>query len=77
VRLIVMEVLEVRGIRMSKPEGHESVTIIDGIEFFTLKELLDIVLNDWSLMDGSCLCSGCVDTNAITKSEDVLESLVL
>jgi hypothetical protein len=62
---------------MSKVELHISVTIIDCIEIFSAHELLKILLNNWALVDGCSLGSGGVNTNAITKSENVLESLVL
>lgn len=62
---------------MTEPEGHERVTIIDSVKVLTLKVLLQVVLNNWGLMDGSSLGSGCVNANAISESEDVFESLVL
>lgn len=74
---IIMVVLEAGSIWVPKDEWHEGVTIIDSIQLFTFHELLNVVLNDWGLMDNSSLCSSCVNTDAITKSKDVLESLVL
>jgi hypothetical protein len=77
VGLVIMEMLEVSGIRMAEIEGQESVTIIDTIKFTTLQELPDVVLNNWSLVDGGSLSSGGIDTNAVTEGKDVLEALVL
>lgn len=77
VRLIVMVVLEVAGVRMSKVEGHESVTIIDCIKLLAIQELLEVVLYNWALIDSSCLGSSCINSNAISKGKDVLEALVL
>ncbi len=76
-RLVVMKMLEVRGIRVTKIEWHIGVTIIDSIEVTALHELLNIVLDDGGLVDSSSLGSSSVDTDAITESEDVLEALVL
>jgi hypothetical protein len=76
-RLVVMKVLEVRGIRVTKIEWHIGVTIIDSIKVTALHELLNIVLDDRGLVDSSSLGSSSVDTDAITESEDVLEALVL
>lgn len=76
-RLVVMKVLEVGGIRVAKIEGHIGVTIIDSIEVTALHELLNIVLDDGGLVDSSSLRSSSVDSDAITESEDVLEALVL
>ena len=76
-RLVVMKVLEVRGIRVTKIEWHIGVTIIDSVKVTALHELLNIMLDDGGLMDSSSLGSSSVDTDAITESEDVLEALVL
>lgn len=62
---------------MTKIERHVGVTIINSIQFLTIHELLEIVLDDWSLMDGSCLGSCNVSSNTITESENIIESLVL
>jgi hypothetical protein len=77
VRLVVMEVLEVGGIRMTKIEGQEGVAIIDCVQFLSIHELLNVVLNNWGLVDSSSLSSSSVHTNAITESENVLEALML
>lgn len=76
-RLVVVVVLEVWCIRVSEPERHESVSIINSIQVLTLHELLNVVLDDWNLMDDGSLGSGGVNADAITKSKNVLESLVL
>ena len=77
VRLIIVEVLEVRGIGVTKIERHEGVTIINSIKLAAFHELLNIVLNNWSLVNGCSLGSGGVNANAVTESKDVLETLVL
>lgn len=62
---------------MAKIEWHVCVAVIDSIQFLAFHELLDVVLDDWALVDGSSLSSGGVYSNAISEGEDVLESLVL
>lgn len=62
---------------MAKVEGHEGVTIINTIEFAAFHELLNIVLHNWCLVDGSSLGSCGVNTNAISESKNVLEAFVL
>ena len=75
--LVVMKMLEVRGIRVTKIEWHIGVTIIDSIQVTALHELLNIVLDDRGLVDSSSLGSSSIDSDAITESKDVLEALVL
>jgi hypothetical protein len=75
--LIVMVMLEAGSIRMTEDEWHEGISIIDSIELLAFKELSQIVLKDGSLAGSSGLGSGSVNTDAITESENVLESLVL
>ena len=77
VGLVVMQVLEVRGIRVAKIEGHESVTIIDSVEFLAFHELFNILLHNGSLMNGGSLSSCGVNTNAVAESKDVFKALVL
>jgi hypothetical protein len=77
VRLVVVQVLEITGIRVAEIEGKERVSIIYAVQFLAIHELLNILLDNRSLVDSSCLSSGGIDTNAITKGEDVLITLVL
>jgi hypothetical protein len=62
---------------VTEEEWHEGVSVIDTIEFLALHELLEVVLHNRALMNSSTLCSGGVDTDAVTESEHVLEALVL
>ena len=62
---------------MAKIEGHESVTIIDSVEFLTLHELFNILLHNRCLMDGGGLSSCGVNTDTVTKCKDVLKAFVL
>ena len=75
--LEVVEVLKVRSLRVTEDEGHECVAVIDGIQIFSLHELLNVVFNDGSLVDSSCLSPSCIDANAVSEGENVLKSLVL
>jgi hypothetical protein len=75
--LEVIQVLEAGGIRVTEEEWQECISVINSVKLFAFKELLQVMLNNWCLMDCSGLCPGSVDTNAITESEDVLEALVL
>lgn len=47
--LVVVKVLEVRSIGVAEKEGHESVTIVDSVNFFSLQESKNVILNDWVL----------------------------
>jgi hypothetical protein len=76
-RLIVVIVLEVGGIGVTKKEWHEGVSIIDGVEFLAVEEVLHVVLDDRALVDGSSHGSGGVHADAVTKGENVLKSSVL
>jgi hypothetical protein len=75
--LEVIQVLEAGCIRVTEEEWQECIAVINSVKLFAFQELLQVMLNNWCLMDGSGLCPGSVDTNAITESEDVLEALVL
>lgn len=74
---VVMVVLETGCIRMSQKEWQEGISVIDSIQFFANHEVGQIMLNDWTLCNSSSLSSSSVDSNAISESKDVLESLVL
>ena len=62
---------------MTKVEGHEGVAIIKSVELTAFHELLNVVLDDGGLVDGSGLSSGGVHASAVSESEDVFEALVL
>lgn len=47
--LVVVKVLEVRSIGVAEKEGHESVTIVDSVDLFSLQESKNVILNDWVL----------------------------
>lgn len=69
--------LEVASIRVAKVEGKEGVSVIDSVQFLAIHELLNILLDNRSLVDSSSLGSSSVDSNAISEGEDVLITLVL
>lgn len=76
-RFKVIIVSERGGIGVTKEEGKEGVTIIDLVEFLSFHKLLQVVLDNGFLVEGSGLGSGGVDVNAITKGEDVVILVVL
>lgn len=75
--LVVMQVLEVGSILVAKVEWHVGVTIINSVQVSAFQELLDVVFNDWGLIDGSSLSTGDFTSDTISESEDVLKTLVL
>jgi len=77
VGFVVVVVLEIAGVGVAEVERHESIPIVDGVQIFALHELFQIVLHNWGLGNSSCFSSSSVNSNAITESENVLESLVL
>jgi len=56
---------------MTKEQWQKGVTIIDGIEVLSFKEVLHIVLHNWVLCEGGTLGSSGITLNAITKGKDV------
>jgi hypothetical protein len=62
---------------VAQVEWHECVSVIDGIQFLSFHELLQVVLDNWALVDSCSLGSSGVNTDAISKGKDVFESLVL
>lgn len=70
-------VLEASGVGVRKVEWHIGESIIDGIAFFTFKELLQVVLHNWALSVSGVLGSSDLSLDAISEGEDVLESRVL
>jgi len=75
--LVVVQVLEVRSVGVAEEEWHESVSVVDSVNFLTLQEAKNVVLNDWVLCHGCRVSSGRVKTNCITEGKDVVVSLVL
>lgn len=76
-RLVVVQVGEAGSVGMTKDEGHEGVSVVDSIQFLTFHELLNVLFHNWDLSSNSGLGSGSVNTDAITESKNVFESLVL
>ena len=74
---VVPEVLEASGVGVREVEWHIRVAIIDSIALLSFHELLDVVLHNWALGVGSVLGSGGFSLDAVSESEDVLESRVL
>ena len=62
---------------MTEVEGQERVSVIDTVQFLTIHELLNVLLDNRGLVDSSSLGSGGIDTDAISESENVLITLVL
>jgi len=75
--LEVIVMLEVVSIRVAEVEWHVSITIIDSVQFFTIHELSNVVLDDGVLGMSSMLGSSGSSLNAVTESKDVLISSVL
>ena len=75
--LIAPGVLEAGGVGVREVEWHIGESIIDGVAFLTLHELLQVVLDNWALGVGSMLSSSDLSLDAITEGEDVLESGML
>ena len=48
-RLLVIEMLERSHVLSSEPERDEGITVIDGVQISAVKELLDVMLDDWNL----------------------------
>jgi hypothetical protein len=62
---------------MAKVEGHESISIINGVQLFAFHEVFQVVLHYWALVGGSSLSSGSVNSNTVSKGENVFKSFVL
>lgn len=77
VRLVFVQVLEVAGIRVTEVERQEGVSVVDTVKLLTIHELLNVLLDNWCLVDGCSLCSGSVGTDAVSECEDVLIAFVL
>lgn len=75
--LEVIVMLEVVSIRVTEVEWHVRITIIDTVQFFTIHELLNVVLDDGVLGMSSMLGSSGISLNAVTEGKDILESSVL
>lgn len=75
--LVAPSMLEAGSMRVREVEWHVGVSIIDSIAFFTLEELLDVMLDNWALSVGGMLGSCDLSLDGISEGEDVLESGVL
>jgi hypothetical protein len=75
--LEVIVMLEVVSIGVTEVEWHVRITIIDTVQFFTIHELSNVVLDDGVLGMSSMLGSSGRSLNAVTESKDILESSVL
>jgi hypothetical protein len=51
--LVVIQVLEAGSIRVTEEEWHECIAVINTVKLFAFHELLQVMLNNWGLMDGS------------------------
>jgi hypothetical protein len=74
---VVPGVLEASGVRVREVEWHVRISIVHSVALFSFHELLHVVLNDWALSVGGVLGSSGLSLDAISESEDVLESRVL
>jgi hypothetical protein len=70
-------VLETSSIGVTKEEGQESVSIINGIELLSFHKVFQVVLDYWFLVNSSSLGSCSVNINTITEGENILIFLVL
>lgn len=62
---------------MGEVERHVAVTVVNRIQLVTFHELLHVVLHYWALGNCcvQCTCGSTLD--AVSKCEDVVESLML
>jgi hypothetical protein len=72
-----MQMLEICWIGVTQKEWHKSISIINTINFLSLKEFKDIILNNWILCHCCRVCTCCFKTNCITKSKNVVIFFVL
>jgi hypothetical protein len=75
--LVVVQVLEAGCVSVSEEEGHERVAVIDSVDLLTLEELENVVLYDGVLGSGSTLSTGGLETDGVSKGEDVVIGVVL
>ena len=76
-RLLVIEMLERSHVLSSEPERDEGITVIDGVQISAVKELLDVMLDDWNLSHGCIMRSSSWKVCARSKSEYILILSVL
>ena len=75
--LVVMEMLEATSAIDSIEEWHVGVSIVNGIAFFSMKELENVVLYN-RILGLSCIHrSGSINRSCISKGEHVFVLLVL
>ena len=72
--LVVPGVLEVGSVGVGHVEWHVGISIIDTVQFLTVEELAEVVLNDWALSKSGVHGSSGLSLDGITPSEDVFVS---
>lgn len=75
--LVVVQVLEAGCVSVSELEGHESVAVVNSVDLLTLEELEHVVLHDGVLCCGGTLSTGSIETDSVTKCEDVVVGVML
>ena len=73
----VPQVTKLSHVGMAQEELHVGVTIINTVQSFTIKEVIDVVFNDWALCYSGMLGSSGLTLDSISPGENVLESFVL
>lgn len=72
-----VQVLEAGGVSLTKDVGHKGVAVVDAVDVVALEELKHIVLDNGVLCDSGAHSTGGLETDSVTKSEDVVEALML
>lgn len=75
--LEVPQVLEAAHVGMAEIEWHVGVAVVNSTQLLALQEGLHVVLHNWCLCVGSVLSPCDLAVNAVTKSEDIIVSLML
>jgi hypothetical protein len=75
--LVVPKMLEASHVGVAEHEWQVRVAIVDSTKLLTLKECLNVVFDNWSLNVSGVLSSCSLTVNAVTESENVVESLML
>lgn len=75
--LVIVQVSEFSGTAGAEEEWQLGVAVVDAVNFLSVQELEQVVLNNWVLTHGTDLGSRGLSSNAVTEGEDVLEARVL
>lgn len=75
--LEVVQVREGGRVGVTEEKGHELVSIINSVQFLSIKILLDIVLDNWVLGNSSLLSSSGIKSNSISERENILKLFML